>query len=91
MQEQNVSVDDVLHNAPPLNIGFRRALVGNKWDMWYHLCIRLMDITLMDVPDSFHCNLTRNDTFAVKSMYEDRMNGHTRYLQTYLWKLKQTG
>ena len=33
VQQQNVSVHDVFHNGPPLNIGFRRALVGNKWDM----------------------------------------------------------
>ena len=88
MQQQNVSVHDVFHNTPPLIRGFRRALVGNKWDMWSYLCIRLMDINFTDVPDIFHWNLTQNGTFTVKSMYEDLMNGHTKYLQKYLWKLK---
>ena len=50
--------------------------------------MRLMDITLTDTPDIFHWNLTPNGTFTVKSMYEDLMNGHTRFLQKYLWKLK---
>ena len=36
VQRQHVSVHDVLHNALLLNIGFRRDLVGNKWDMWSH-------------------------------------------------------
>ena len=88
VQHQNVSIHDVFHNAPPINIGFRRALVGSKWEMWSHLCTRLMDITLTDAPDIFHWNLTPNGTFTVKSMYEDLMNGHTRFLQKYLWKLK---
>ena len=48
VQHQNASVHDVMHNAPPLNIGFRRALVGNKWEMWSHLCLRLMQMTLDD-------------------------------------------
>ena len=30
VQHKNVSVHDVLHNAPPLSIGFRRALVGKN-------------------------------------------------------------
>ena len=66
----------------------RRALVGNKWDMWSHLCHRLMEVTLTEVPDLFKWNLTQTGQFTVKSMYEDLMNGHTRYLQKYLWKLK---
>ena len=88
VQNQHASVHDVLHNAPPLNIGFRRALVGNKWDMWSHLCLRLMQVTLNNVPDYFKWNLNQNGQFTVKSMYEDLMNGHTIYLQKYLWKLK---
>ena len=58
VQQQNVSVHDAFHNGPPLNIGFRRALGGNKWDKWSHLCVRLMDITLNDVPDNFTWKLT---------------------------------
>ena len=56
--------------------------------MWSHLVLRLMDITLHDVPDSFHWKLTQNGVFTVKSMYEDLMNGHTTFLRTYLWRLK---
>ena len=88
VQQKNVSIHDVFHNSPPLNIGFRRALVGNKWDMWSHLCVRLMGVTLTNEPDTFVWKLTQTGIFTVKSMYEDLMNGHTRFLQTYLWKLK---
>ena len=88
VQHQHVSVHDVMHNAPPLNVGFRRALVGNKWDMWSPLYLRLMQVTLDDVPDYFKWNLTQTGQFTVKSMYEDLMNDHTIYLHKYLWKLK---
>jgi hypothetical protein len=88
IQHRDVSLSDVFLNAPALNMSFRRALVGNRWDMWSHLCTRLMDVNLTDQPDSFCWKLTPNGLFTVKSMYEDLMNGHTRYLRTYLWKLK---
>jgi hypothetical protein len=29
--------------STPLNIGFRRRLIGNKCDQWVHLCQRLME------------------------------------------------
>ena len=40
-QRKNVSVHDVMAAAPPLNIGFRRDLLGDKWDAWSHLCSSL--------------------------------------------------
>ena len=88
VRHQNVSIHDVMDNAPPINISFRRALVGNKWELWSHLCLRLMHFTLSDDTDCLQWKLTQNGIFTVKSMYEDLMNGHTRYLQKYLWKIK---
>ena len=87
-QQKNVTVHDVFNGAPPLNISFRRALIGDRWDEWSHLCFRLMDINLVQQPDCFVWKLTETGIFTVKSIYEDMMNGHTRFLHTYLWKLK---
>jgi hypothetical protein len=39
----------------PLNIGFRRRLIGDKWA---HLCQRLMMINLNEDPDKFVWGLT---------------------------------
>ena len=85
---KNVSVHDVLSNAPPLNMSFRRALLGDTWAAWSNLCLRLMEVSLSNEPDRFVWNLTASGIFSVKSMYEDLMNGHARDLHTYLWKLK---
>ena len=78
----NVPVYDVLSSAPPLNMSFRRMLSGDKWIAWSHLLLRLMNIVLQQTADRFMWTLTTSRVFAVKSMYEDLMNGH------YLWKLK---
>ena len=88
INRKNVSVFDVLPTTPPLNMSFRRALVDDKWDVWSHLCIRLMDVRLEGTNDHFAWSLTASKEFTVKPMYEDLMNDQARYLHKYLWKLK---
>ena len=71
-----------------LNITFRRSLTGNKWDKWLELVQRLMDVRISNEKDVFVWNLTPSGIFTVKSMYLDLLNGHTRYLRKYIWKIK---
>ena len=52
VQRKNISINNVLSTSP-LNISFRRALIGDKWDAWSHLCHRLMSVQLLDTPDVF--------------------------------------
>ena len=58
----------------PLNILFRRALLGDKSTKWTHLVSRLMSINLTQILDSFWWRLTIDDVFTVKSMYADVMD-----------------
>jgi hypothetical protein len=37
----------------PLSIGFRRALMDNKGEIWIHLRIRLMNVQLSSKEDVF--------------------------------------
>ena len=87
VRRRNVLVADVL-SAPPLNIEFRRALTDDKWISWLDLVEKLMQVSLSDEPDVFRWKLTASGKFSVKSMYDHYMNGHTRFLHGYLWKLK---
>jgi hypothetical protein len=87
VQRKQVLVADVLAQTP-LNIAFRRVLAGNKWTQWLHLCQRLMMIHLNDSPDKFVWKLNDTGVYSVKSLYLELMNGHTKFLQKYLWKLK---
>jgi hypothetical protein len=47
-----------------------------------------MEINLNDNQDKFVWDLTSSGKFTVKSMCADMLNGHTRYLRKYLWKIK---
>lgn len=38
----------------PLNIQFRRSLVGGRWNSRLHLVHRLMDVQLTNQPDIIH-------------------------------------
>jgi hypothetical protein len=87
VNRKQVLVADVLSHTP-INITFRRSLVGDKWVKWVHLLNRLIQIQLSNEQDKFVWNLTRSGCFSVKSMYLDLMNGNTTYLRKYIWKIK---
>jgi hypothetical protein len=43
----------------PLNISFRRGLVGNNLINWHNLVARVANTRLMDSDDKFICGCTR--------------------------------
>jgi hypothetical protein len=72
----------------PLNIEFRRSLVGARWNRWLHLLHRLINVQLEPHDDKFRWRLTQTGKFAVKLMHLDPLNDNTIYLHKYLWKMK---
>jgi hypothetical protein len=87
VRHKSVSVAEVLHQTT-LNIGFTQVLQGARWERWLHLVERLMGVQLNNEKDKFTWHLTASRIFSVKSYYAEFMNGHTRFLKYYLWKLK---
>jgi hypothetical protein len=87
VQRKNVLVADVMFSMP-LNIAFRRSLVGSRWTDWLSLVSRLIQVQLTDQQDSFVWNLTQSGTFTVRSMYLDMINDGTKFLRKYIWKMK---
>jgi hypothetical protein len=87
VSHKNVTVAEILYQQP-LNIGFKRELSGDRWIAWLQLVESLMEVNLTDDSDSFIWHLTESGVFSVKSLYTDLMNGHTRFLHKYLWKIK---
>ena len=73
VQHKEDYVGTVLQTIP-LNIQFRRVLVGERWTAWMHLVRRLIDVQLSDQPDSTQWKLTKNGIFTVKSFYMDLIN-----------------
>jgi hypothetical protein len=87
VKHRNVTVENVL-SSTPINIGFRRILDGNRWDIWTHLLDRLILLQLTDCDDSFKWSLASPYLFIVKSMYIDLLSGLTMYFEKYIWKMK---
>ena len=63
VRKKNQSVASVLR-ARPLNISFRRALVGDKLRLWIQLVSLVMNTVLIDSNDTFVWGLTRNSNFT---------------------------
>ena len=78
-------MDDVL-GTRPLNISFRRALVGDKLRLWLELVSKVANVTSED-KDYFQWSLTRA-YFIVKSMYKDIMQADRLQVNCVIWKLR---
>uniref|UniRef100_A0A8I6YB20 Reverse transcriptase zinc-binding domain-containing protein n=1 Tax=Hordeum vulgare subsp. vulgare TaxID=112509 RepID=A0A8I6YB20_HORVV len=86
-QRRQTIVAAVLRETP-LNIQFRRSLIGNRWVRWLHLVRRLMDVSLSDDPDMIVWKLTSNDTFSVKSMYDHVIDSALIPKSSHIWNVK---
>ena len=50
VQRRDALVATIMQSIP-LNIQFRRMLVGDRWEAWLHLVSRLMEVQLAHQPD----------------------------------------
>src|SRR4051812_36788274 len=87
VQRKQDLVNTVLGTVP-LNIQFRRSIVGPRWTNWLHLVRRLMQVNLSDEPDRLTWKLTSSGIFTVKSMYLDCINSVTLSKSLNIWKVK---
>jgi hypothetical protein len=53
----------------PLNVAFRRFLVGVNLQAWYEVVAMVTDVQLINQRDRFVWGLHQNGFFSVKSMY----------------------
>jgi hypothetical protein len=84
---KNVTVANTI-KEDDLNISFRRNLADDRWLAWLDLVERLMDIHITDEKDTFIWKLTDSGQFSVRSLYAELLNGNTKFLRKYLWKIK---
>jgi hypothetical protein len=84
-RKKSVTVAQVL-SMVPLNISFRRAVVGENWVKWLELVGCLLDKRLTRRKDTFVWNGCK--TFSVRSMYSDIMTREGVPFDISSWKVK---
>ena len=57
VQRRDALVATIMQSIP-LNIQFRRVLVGDRWEAWLHLVRRLMEVQLAHQSDQLCWKLT---------------------------------
>jgi len=71
----------------PLNISFRRNLVGRNLRDWHRIVASLHDVSLQEGRDVFVWSLQSLGIFSVKSMYDALINNGARVSQE-IWQIK---
>jgi hypothetical protein len=68
VRKKSVSVRTVL-SITPLNVAFRRSLMGVNLQAWYNVVAMVADAHLRNQRDRFMWGLHQNELFSVNSMY----------------------
>ena len=77
VRKKHATVEEVLRTNP-LNVSFRRALVGNKLIEWRSLVSKLVHVNLNEGMDLFMWNLHKKGLITVKSMYKHLVNNNIK-------------
>jgi hypothetical protein len=85
VRRKNMSVAQVL-STTPLNISFRRALVGQLWEDWLDLVGKVLVVSLREHRDCFLW--TANKAFSVKNLYNDIILREGARAKCWAWKAK---
>jgi hypothetical protein len=66
----------------PLNVSFRRYLLGNNLIAWKHITATIMQTQLTKQRDTFSCILQEHGRYALHSMYRALAVRNGLYLET---------
>jgi len=86
VRKKHATVANVLSSSP-LNISFRRALVGNKLFEWHSLVASLTHVNLEEGLDIFIWGLHKTGSFTVRSMYRALISNGINMSQE-IWHLR---
>src|SRR6266542_2105211 len=87
VRKKSATVKSVL-SSRPLNIAFRRSVVGVNLDAWHALVAMVMNVQLTTQSDSFCWGLHQHGRFSVHSMYAALMVAQAVPSNMLIWKLK---
>ena len=79
VRKKHATVASVFDRVP-LNVSFRRTLIGHNLYLWHDLVARISHVQLNNNADAFRWNLTQAGTFTVSSMYNALIsNGNVQF------------
>jgi hypothetical protein len=87
VRHKSATVATVLATIP-LNVSFRRALVGQNLTLWYNLVASILHVQLSADRDIFKWNLTNSGQFTIQSMYMSLINNGIVFNHKEIWKHK---
>ena len=87
VRRKHDTVVEVMRSTP-LNISFRRPIVGDKLIAWQRLVSKLIHVDLTNEADKFRWGLHANSQFSVQSMYCRLIHQPSYPGARMLWKLK---
>ena len=87
VRRKGVYVRTVL-SMTPLNVAFRRSVVGVNLQAWHEVVAMVADVQLTNQMDRFVWGLHQNGFFLVKSMYRALLGSEAIPYNTLIWKLK---
>nr|BAD22466.1 hypothetical protein [Oryza sativa Japonica Group] len=86
-RNKNESVAGVM-STRPLNVYFRRAIVGKYLKDWLKVVAEVILVSLTNQNDSFVWEAQKNGIFSVNSMYKSIMYRDVIPKNDMIWKLK---
>jgi hypothetical protein len=72
----------------PLNISFRRGIVGDRLNEWLKLFSLVFLVNLNNDKDSFIWQIKRNGVFSTQSLYREIMKSERISGKEVFWKAK---
>jgi len=87
VRKKSASVRTVLYTTP-LNVAFRRSLMGPNLQAWYNVVLMVANVHLTNQRDHFGWRLHQNGLFSVNSMYRALLGVQALPYNNLIWKLK---
>jgi hypothetical protein len=87
VRKKKAIVSDVFRTTP-LNVAFRRSLVGNNLVAWLQLTTMVVNTQLTYQRDTFEWSLHQHGQFTVRSMYRALIMLHITPRRHPIWKLR---
>ncbi|WVZ62477.1 hypothetical protein U9M48_012225 [Paspalum notatum var. saurae] len=86
VRKKQATVAEVLGSSP-LNVSFRRSLIGNKLRDLENITAKVMNLNLQEGNDYFKWHLHKSGIFSVRSMYRYLVNNGVK-VSMEIWQTK---